>query len=270
MTLPAIPDLTLYQTLVDFFYARLKRHEVKHAYFQQATIHAAQDKPHEPEGAEGAADYNTIEPDRFAAWLLFDEYRRQLVLDQVFPFFVTFDISNFFDTILHSRLAESLHRAGGSPETVGLLFFLIERLSIRREYTDSPRIGLPVDEFDCSRKLAHIFLFGHDKRVVAKIGSEAYVRWMDDQILGVNTRSEALRVIGFAADSLARLYLTPNAAKCRVLSLHEATLQFQLEANAALREAETLCNQKKPRKARQRLRYALSVGNQGEASGRRF
>lgn len=33
MTTPSVPDATLYRALVDSFYRRLRRYEVKHAYF---------------------------------------------------------------------------------------------------------------------------------------------------------------------------------------------------------------------------------------------
>jgi hypothetical protein len=158
MAMPSIPDLTLYRALVDYFYKRLRRHEAKHAYFERVDAAKRQRALDEARMADGL-HYTSAQPKRFLAWLKLDEYRRQLVLDRVYDYIVTVDISNYFDTILHSRLAESLQKAGADPETVGLLFFLIEKLAIRREYTDSPRIGLPVDEFDCSRKLAHIFLF---------------------------------------------------------------------------------------------------------------
>jgi hypothetical protein len=161
MTMPSIPDLTLYRAVVDGFYRRLRRYEVKHAYFERATLEAAQRKAASEARQEMEPDphYPATARQRYLAWLKFDEYRRHLILDRVYDFVITADISNYFDTILHSRLAESLHRAGADPSTVGLLFFLIERLSIRREHTESPRIGLPVDQFDCSRKLAHLLLF---------------------------------------------------------------------------------------------------------------
>lgn len=161
-----------------------------------------------------------------------------MILEKVYDHIVIADISNYFDSILHSRLSESLHRAGAHPATVGLLFFVIERLSIRREHTQSAGIGLPVDELDCSRKLAHIFLFPHDQRMTRAVGSDAYVRWMDDQTIGVDSRAAGLRSIGELSSSLARLYLTASVAKSKILSLSEARRHFHLPTNAAFREID--------------------------------
>ena len=52
----------------------------------------------------------------------------------------------------------------------GLLFFLLERLSIRQDYAGSQGISLPVDDFDCSRTLAHMVLFTYDDVIVKALG----------------------------------------------------------------------------------------------------
>jgi hypothetical protein len=238
--MPSIPDATLYRALVDGFYQRLRRYEVKHAYFERAALDAAQREAADQARREIQGDprYPPTSRQRYLAWLKFDEYRRHLILEKLYDHIVIADISNYFDSILHSRLSESLHRAGAHPATVGLLFFLLERLSIRREHTESPGIGLPVDELDCSRKLAHIFLFSHDQRMTRALGADAYVRWMDDQTIGVDTRASGLRAIGELNSSLARLYLTASVAKSKILTLNEARRHFHLATNAAFREID--------------------------------
>lgn len=123
---------------------------------------------------------------------------------------------------------------------LGLLFFLLERLSIRDAYGESPQIGLPVDEFDCSRRLAHVFLFPHDDRMASLVGEESYVRWMDDQILGVQSRAEGLRAIGELQASLGRLHLSPNVSKSRLLTISEARRHYHLDLNAALERIDNM------------------------------
>src|SRR4029077_6906571 len=118
-----------------------------------------------------------------------------------------------------------------SPKIVGLLFFLLERLSPRESYTPGQRIGLPVDQCDCSRNLAHMILFPHDERMVTLVGEEAYVRWMDDQNIGVSSRAEGLKVLAEAGASLVRLRLPPNAAKSKILTLAQAKRHFHFRAN---------------------------------------
>jgi hypothetical protein len=136
-----------------------------------------------------------------------------LISKRIHPYFVITDVTNFFDSILHSHVAEALRGLRLPPRLVGLLFFLLERLSIRQDYTDSHRISLPVDEFECSRTLAHIILFDHDRNMVELVGSENYVRWMDDQNIGVESRAEGLRVLAEVGKSLARHHLTANDEK---------------------------------------------------------
>jgi hypothetical protein len=117
---------------------------------------------------------------------------------------------------------------------IGLLFFLLERLAIRADYSDSPGIGLPVDSFDCSRTIANLVLFSHDLRMVEIVGRDAYVRRMDDQVIGVKSRAEGLQVLASLGKSLTNLYLTPNAKKSSVLSLPDARVHFHLDTNGLL------------------------------------
>src|SRR5215475_711294 len=133
-----------------------------------------------------------------------------LLLKAVQPYLVVTDVTNFFDSVLHSHIEEALRGIPLAPRMVGLLFYLLERLSIRQEYSSSHGISLPVDEFDCSRTLAHLTLFSHDDTMVAMVGEDRYVRWMDDQNFGVKSRAEGLRVLSEVGRSLAKLHLSPN------------------------------------------------------------
>lgn len=240
MTFPEIPDLVLYRAIVEHLYRQMRRREHKHVYYEKATLSkiTQQAAASAAETQRATSQYGTASVSRFLAWLHFTQYRKRLIFEEIYPFIVTTDITNFFDTVLHARIADNLYGAAAPPRMIGLLFFLLERLSIRHPYTDSPRIGLPVDEFDCSRKLAHIFLFPHDDRIVNTVGEEAYVRWMDDQTVGVASRAAGLRLLAELGDSLGRLHLTPNSLKTRVLSLSEARRYFHLDLNAMLDKAD--------------------------------
>ncbi len=243
MTLPTIPDLVLYGALVEYLYRRIKHRQHKHVYFDVTTLARAQ-----AEVAAAAREqmrgeigpYGTTRVNRFLAWLHYDQYRRYLILKRVYPFIVTTDITNFFDSVLYSGVAESLHGIASPPRLISLLFFLLERLSVRGDYTESARIGLPVDEFDCSRKLAHILLFPHDGRMVNLIGENAYIRWSDDQNMGVQSRSDGFNLLANVQKSLAILHLTPAGEKSRVLSLSQARRHFHLDINSQLDRADAL------------------------------
>ncbi len=246
MTFPVIPDLVLYRSIVDEIYKRAKHGEHKHVYFERGGLSKVLARPKQsatdrgPDADDVDVGYGASTPSRFRAWKYYDQYRRYLIFKKLYAFIVTTDITNFFDSVLYNRVAESLVGISTNRRLVGLLFYLLERFSVRDAYTESPRIGLPVDEFDCSRKLAHLILFPHDDRMVSEVGEEAYVRWMDDQNFGVSSRSLGLRVLAKVGNSLARLHLTPNAEKSRVLSLKDASLHFHLRINKLLDKADDL------------------------------
>jgi hypothetical protein len=273
MTLPAIPDLVLFRAVVDYLFSRVRRREHKHVYFlQDALAEATKLASAQAQQVmnELLSPYAPMSQRRFYAWLRFDQYRKLLILDRIYPYIVITDIANFFDSVLYSRVATSLHGLSAPPEIVGLLFFLLERLSIREAYSESPRIGLPVDEFDCSRKLAHMILFPHDDRMVDLVGADAYVRWMDDQNLGAKSKAEGLSILAEADRSLRRLHLTANSSKSRILTLKEARRHFHLDINGRLDQldglpCETTAHKRQRRREIQRLwRYARQFENVGE------
>lgn len=243
MTMPAIPDVVLYRAIGAYLQNRLKAREHEHVYFERrdlakATEHRAL--------YESWMDYESHSKRRKRAWLHYSQYRKLLIFKRVFPYIVTTDITNFFDTVLHDKLAECFHSIAAPPRMIGLLFFLLERLSIREAFSDSPRVGLPVDEFDCSRQLAHLLLYAHDDRVVSQVGGGAYVRWMDDQIVGVQSRADGLNALARVGESLAQLHLTANAGKSRILSLSEARRHFHLDINSELDKIEVMVRDKRP------------------------
>jgi hypothetical protein len=187
LTIAHVPDIVLYRALADRLYKRLKRYEHLHAYFERGrtpeplkSAIASKRRPSMVTWESLLVDdapYRMPESKRrFRAWLCFDQYRKYMVFNRVYPFIVTTDISNFFDSILYSQLSPILQWARFSAPETGLLFFLLERLSIRHPYAECPRIGLPVDECECSRKLAHVLLFAHDRTMVHTVGRDAYVR----------------------------------------------------------------------------------------------
>jgi hypothetical protein len=246
MTLPAVPDLVLYRSLVDCIFLKAKRRQHKHVYFLRGQVAAVQQQAQQETVVSADLSlphYRAASERSFLNWLKYAQYRKFLIFKRVHPFFVVTDVSNFFDSVLHSHVAEALHGLPIPTRTVGLLFFLLERLSIRQEYAGSHGISLPVDEFDCSRTLAHMVLFPHDDEMVKLVGEENYVRWMDDQNMGVQSKAAGLGVLSEVGRSLSRLHLSPNAQKSKVLSLSEARRHFHLDLNKLLDEADGIVRQ---------------------------
>ena len=242
MTFPHIPDLVLYRAVTGCLYRRAKRLEKGHVYFARNTLSKKQKIIHDADADADADDseYTFLSGNAFAKWREFNQYRKRLLFDKIYPFIVITDISNYFDSILYDRVIDAIHETNVDRNIVGLLFFLLERLSIREAFNESPRIGLPVDEFDCSRTLAHMVLFPHDRRMAELVGKSAYIRWMDDQNFGASDFADGLKILKKCSQSLARLHLTPNAAKSRVLSLEEAYRHFHFDINKKLDRVEEL------------------------------
>ena len=242
LTFPAIPDLVLYRAIADYIHRRAKKYQQPHVYYRRADFHkatTAAQQAAEQEMQQLATDYRFTSTHSFLNWLNYSQYRKHLVIKKIFPFIVVSDITNFFNSVLHSEVSNAFRNFPIPSRLIGLLFFLLERLAIRADYSDSPGIGLPVDEFECSRTIANLVLFSHDRRIVGIVGKDAYVRWMDDHVIGVKSRADGLRLLGALEESLSNLYLTPNAKKSIVLSLPEAKLYFHLDTNAALDLLET-------------------------------
>lgn len=203
------------------------------------------------------AHYRLTNQRSFYNWLKYAQYRKHLLLNKVHPYFVITDISNFFDSILHSHVEEALRGLPVPSRLIGLLFFILERLSIRQDYASSHAISLPVDQFDCSRTLAHLTLFTHDDAMVNLVGEENYVRWMDDQNFGVDSTASGLRVLSEVGRSLARLHLSPNTKKTRILGLSKARRHFHFDLNDMLDRADAFAKASKTRGQRKNLTQQL-------------
>ena len=273
LTVPAIPDVVLFRAIANFVHRKARRHQQPHVYYRRADLQQATEAAVEAARKDIrklAALYRFTSAKSFQNWKEYEQYRKHLILKKVYRYIVITDITNFFDSVLHSEVSNAFRNYPIPSRLIGLLFYLLERLAIRADYSDSPRIGLPVDEFECSRTMANLVLFPHDRRIVHLVGKDAYVRWMDDQAIGVDSRAQGLQVVAAVGESLAKLYLTANAKKTRILSLREAKIHFHLEANARLDKLENLIKSRaKPRKALVRQlgktwRYALRSEDEGE------
>jgi hypothetical protein len=274
MTLPAIPDLVLYRAIVEYAYARSRGRRHKNVYFLRDELTQAQKKALDDAlgRMEQASDIEVVEggyrftgKKSFYNWLRFNQYRKHLIYEDVHPFIVIADIANFFDTVLHSHVAQALQSLPVPPRMVGLLFYLLEHLSIRQDFASSHGISLPTDEFDCSRTLAHMVLFPHDDAIIQLVGEDRYVRWMDDQNMAVDSRATGLVVLQEVGKSLGRLHLTPSSQKSRILSLAEARRHYHLDLNDELDQAELL-SQSATKSKRAKLRFRRSVRRAWDAA----
>jgi hypothetical protein len=230
MTALAVRDALVYRHLCDKAYELVRERGVKGAFF--ARRHGS--TPVGPSFDPSDDHYHKF----YSIWMRYNEYRTTTLLNQPYEVLVVADISNYFDSISHALLFEYLGPLGMPREAIGLLGKLLEALKPPTGHSPNPKIGLATDEIDCSRTLAHIFLFEHDKRVAAEVGERRYVRWMDDQNIGVRNQTDARRVVNLLTRSLSSQRLTINTGKTCFLSPDEVVVHFQLEANKLLNEWE--------------------------------
>jgi hypothetical protein len=161
------------------------------------------------------------------------------MLNGLYDVLIVTDVTNYFDSINHELLMEYLSPLGLPRKAVGLLGRILEEFKPPAGHSPNPRIGIPVDEFDCSRQLAHVFLFEHDRRVVENVGEEYYVRWMDDQNIGAMSMTGGRQIVRVLNTSLSSQRLTLNAGKTLFLTQDQIVKHFQLLPNEALDSWET-------------------------------
>ena len=106
--------------------------------------------------------------------------------------------------------------------------------------------------------------------MIRRVGDDGYARWMDDQAFGVSSRAEGLQVLKSCGDSLARLHLTPNVSKSRVLSLSEARRHFHFDINDELDGIEKRIEKRDRRQARLDFAHLWPRVRKGEQHGGEF
>jgi hypothetical protein len=168
------------------------------------------------------------------------------MLQGLYRTLVLADISNYFDSIQHSLLFEYLMPLGLPRESIGLLARVLLVLRPQSGFSPTPQLGLPVDEFDCSRQIAHVFLFEHDRRIIREVGEDHYARWMDDQNVGTKGFTAARRAVRHLTSSLAEQRLTLNSGKTKFLDPAGQSVHFHLAANDALDLIEGQLEAKSP------------------------
>jgi hypothetical protein len=128
MTLPAVPDLVLYRTIVNYLYSCSRGRHHKHVYFLQDELTKAQQKALVEGKSRMAAASNFEEVDgqyrftgrrSFYNWLRFNQYRKHLMYEEAHEVIVATDVANFFDTVLHSHVAEAVQTLNAPPRMMG-------------------------------------------------------------------------------------------------------------------------------------------------------
>src|SRR5260370_28833165 len=122
MTQPAIPDLVLYRTIVDAIYRKALKREHKHVHFKRERLQQAQNLAQQQavQQMNWATQYRMTSQRSFYNWLRYAQYRKYLLLQAIHPYLVVTDITNFFDSLLHTHVEEALRGLPVGSRLVGL------------------------------------------------------------------------------------------------------------------------------------------------------
>lgn len=165
---------------------------------------------------ETAADYETW----FQAWMKKQRTVEKLLEVKGCKWVVMSDISNFFASIDHTLLASTVSSVNNvEAKLINLLLLIIESMCPRPGYSINRRVGLPQENYDASRILAHAFLRPVDKTFSAEIRLDRYSRWVDDFVVGVETKEDGHIVLKRLETSLEHRGLHVNSAKSKVVSV---------------------------------------------------
>ncbi|MCU0422316.1 MAG: RNA-directed DNA polymerase [Bacteroidia bacterium] len=144
---------------------------------------------------------------------------------------VVTDLSNYYDSIDVEELRKVFTSYSKIDEVlIDLLFRIIEEISWKPDYLPYSRRGLPTTNIEGIRLLAHSFLFEVDE-VIKQQTSDNFTRWMDDIVIGVDTKKDAIETISSVSDMLKTRGLALNLAKTNIYTDKAGYYHFQIEAN---------------------------------------
>lgn len=129
---------------------------------------------------------------------------------------VVTDLSNYYDSIDLEELRKVFTSYSKIDEVLtDLLFRIIQEIAWKPDYLPYTKRGLPTTNIEGIRLLAHSFLFEVDE-VIKRQTDNSFTRWMDDIVIGVNTRKEAIETVSSISDMLKTRGLALNLAKTNI------------------------------------------------------
>jgi hypothetical protein len=141
------------------------------------------------------------------------------------------DLSNYYDSIFIPELRKVISGFVHKKESVlDILFKILEKISWVPDYLPYTGRGLPTTNLEGVRLLAHSFVFEIDE-VLKNKSNESFTRWMDDIIIGVNSRDEAVNTLSSASDMLKSRGLALNLNKTNIYTSVEAEYHFLINEN---------------------------------------
>lgn len=220
--LPSPSDAIVLQTIVDALEPRIKRWQPTRSAFYSRSHRA-------PSVEDLDASFS------YPWWELWPEFQSRIWSFSVqFPYTVVTDVATYYDTIPLGSLRHAIASLGRFRQDVlDLLFYMLEAFIWRPEYIPLTGVGLPQLNFDAPRLLAHAYLFPVD-RLLKRLTSNNFVRWMDDIDFGVPSIADGKEILG-QVDNLLNMYgVRLNPAKTKILTDAQAAHYFWIQENRQL------------------------------------
>ena len=167
------------------------------------------------------ASSQTITIDYEDWWTKWLRYRNLLNLMEgdTNPFLVISDITNFFGSVDLSILRNKFSSMNSlDTKSTNLLFYLLEQLRPRDDYTPQGVLGLPVVQDDSSHILANFYLSDLDDELLLEGEGGRYTRWVDDLAVSVPNAVAASMVMARIERTLSGLGLVPNSSKTTIVT----------------------------------------------------
>ncbi len=169
------------------------------------------------------------------AWLRHQAVVRNFIGRRGCRFVVRSDIANFFPTINHRLLRQMISQSTRCDDSViNLLCYLLEMLTLRPDYGENRETGIPQENYDASRVLAHAFLKFLDDEFRNEIRQRHYARWMDDVIVVTEDIPQARLICARIQETLESKGLFVNSGKTCILSARDFARSLYSGENAFL------------------------------------
>jgi hypothetical protein len=223
IVIPNVHDALILQSLSDALWADIKGKAPSKNAFYLPDDHAFS-KRSDPHSEPGYGS--------FRAWL--DFQRAIFGFAATRNYIVVTDIANYYDCISYGHLRNIISDlVPVKEEILDMLIFVLSGLLWQPDYMPRVDIGLPQIDLDAPRVLAHCFLFELDKAVTQHFNFD-YVRYMDDIDIGVDSISEAKRILRSVDLILQTRQVRLNSGKTKILSHLEAIKHFRVRENERL------------------------------------
>jgi hypothetical protein len=188
---------------------------------------------HGDKGQEKVSDGVAESFDWFRFWLEREGHISTMLDDPAVEYLVESDISNFFPSIRLEAVREHLHsKTNLEKEVVRLCVQIIDGVMPRQDYSETSLMGLPQEQSNSSRYIAHSFLVHVDKVFEKEGESGRYTRFMDDVLIGVPNPSVGESAVMRWQMGLESLGLYPNGAKTAVIEKGSYLYDAMVAVNA--------------------------------------